>query len=121
MDLRTAPPWAPDLPGIHGPPDPVDDPSAVQVDHALDKSAAENVKNLIAQQWNYTYSNQYGSPEYSVPCLEGLIEAGGIVYACPPCAQVRGYEEDDFIEGVVVAGAPAMLMKIKDGASTLCF
>ena len=39
----------------------------------LDKSTAENIKNLFAQQWNYKYSNAYGSPEYSVkhPNREG--------------------------------------------------
>jgi len=53
--------------------------------------------------------------------IHGFLEQGGVVMACPPCAQVRGYSEESFIDGVVVAGAPAMLEKIKAGASTLCF
>ena len=39
----------------------------------LDPTAARNVKNLLVKQWNYKYSNAYGSPEYSVksPDKEG--------------------------------------------------
>jgi len=50
-----------------------------------------------------------------------LIENGGTILACPPCAKVRGYAEDDLIDGVTLAGAPAMLAVVKDGAATLSF
>lgn len=46
---------------------------------------------------------------------------GGTVMVCPPCAKVRGYGQDEMVEGVVVAGAPAMLEIVKQGASTLSF
>ncbi len=32
----------------------------------LDKNAARDVTKYFLQQWNYEYSNRYGSPEYSV-------------------------------------------------------
>lgn len=53
--------------------------------------------------------------------LENVMSNGGKVLVCPPCAKVRGYDETDLVEGVTVAGAPAMLEVVKQGASTLCF
>ena len=53
--------------------------------------------------------------------IGNLMSNGGNVLVCPPCAKVRGYSEDDLIEGVTVAGAPAMLEVVKQGAATLSF
>jgi predicted peroxiredoxin len=53
--------------------------------------------------------------------IGNLMSGGGNVLVCPPCAKVRGYTGDDLIEGVTVAGAPAMLEVVKQGAATLSF
>jgi len=53
--------------------------------------------------------------------IENVMAEGGKVLVCPPCAKVRGYAAGDLIEGVTVAGAPAMLEVIKQGAATLSF
>ena len=53
--------------------------------------------------------------------IGNLMSDGGNVLVCPPCAKVRGYSEEDLIEGVTIAGAPAMLEVVKQGASTLSF
>jgi predicted peroxiredoxin len=53
--------------------------------------------------------------------IGNLISNGGTVLVCPPCAKVRGYSEKDLIDGVTVAGAPAMLEVVKQGAATLSF
>jgi len=50
-----------------------------------------------------------------------LMSNGGRVLVCPPCAKVRGYAQDDLVEGVTLAGAPAMLEVVKQGAATLSF
>ena len=50
-----------------------------------------------------------------------IMSNGGAVLVCPPCAKVRGYSADDLIEGVTIAGAPAMLEVVKQGAATLSF
>jgi len=50
-----------------------------------------------------------------------VMSSGGRVLVCPPCAKVRGYSPDDMVEGVTVAGAPAMLEVVKQGAATLSF
>jgi predicted peroxiredoxin len=53
--------------------------------------------------------------------IENLMSNGGNVLVCPPCAKVRGYSEEDLIEGAIIAGAPAMLEVVKQGAATLSF
>ena len=53
--------------------------------------------------------------------IGNLMSNGGTVLACPPCAKVRGYSQDDLIDGVTVAGAPSMLEIVKQGAATLSF
>ena len=53
--------------------------------------------------------------------IESLLSHGGRILACPPCARVRGYEADSFIDGVTIAGSAAMLEVVKQGAATLCF
>jgi len=53
--------------------------------------------------------------------IGNLMSGGGKVLVCPPCAKVRGYSEDDLLDGVTIAGAPAMLEVVKQGAATLSF
>ena len=53
--------------------------------------------------------------------VQNLMAGGAAVLACPPCAKVRGYGADDLLDGVTLAGAPAMLERVKAGASTLSF
>jgi predicted peroxiredoxin len=55
------------------------------------------------------------------PPLKELVEEfqkkGGTIWACPPCAKVRGYSDDDLIDGVVVTGSGALHGAIKEGAA----
>lgn len=53
--------------------------------------------------------------------IRNVIAEGCSVFVCPPCAKVRGYQEDDLIEGVTVAGSASMLALIKEGATALSF
>jgi predicted peroxiredoxin len=53
--------------------------------------------------------------------IGNLMTNGGSVLVCPPCAKVRGYSQAELIEGVTIAGAPAMLEVVKKGAATLSF
>jgi predicted peroxiredoxin len=53
--------------------------------------------------------------------INNVIESGGQIMICPPCAKVRGYEQQDFIDGVVLAGSTAMLGVVSEGAKTLTF
>ncbi len=53
--------------------------------------------------------------------IQNLMASGGTILVCPPCAKVRGYTQDDLLEGVVLAGSPAMHELIKQGAATLSF
>jgi len=49
------------------------------------------------------------------------VMAAGKILVCPPCSKVRGYTEDSLLKGVTIAGAPAMLEVVKQGAATLSF
>ena len=53
--------------------------------------------------------------------MQNLIDEGSTIMVCPPCARVRGYEQDDFIDGVVLAGSTSMLEVVSQGAATLSF
>lgn len=53
--------------------------------------------------------------------INNLTSRGGKILCCPPCSKVRGYSEEDFLEGVVITGSGAIHELIKDGAATLSF
>jgi len=53
--------------------------------------------------------------------IQKVRDAGCTILVCPPCAHVRGYSQDDLLEGVVIQGSAAMHELIKQGAATLCF
>lgn len=53
--------------------------------------------------------------------MSNVVDNGGQILVCPPCAAVRGYEEDDLIDGAVLAGSVAMLGVAAEGAITLTF
>jgi len=53
--------------------------------------------------------------------IQNVIDSGGNIFVCPPCAKVRGYEQDNLIDGAVLAGSAAMLGIVSDGAKTLTF
>ena len=63
-----------------------------------------------------------------VPPLEPLvalvadfIKRGGRLWACTPCVKARGYEQNDLIAGVEIAGSSKIHELIKGGAATLSF
>ena len=53
--------------------------------------------------------------------MQNVIDSGASIFVCPPCAKVRGYEPDCFIDRVELAGSAAMLGVVNEGASTLTF
>jgi len=53
--------------------------------------------------------------------MQNIMDNGGTIMVCPPCAKVRGYDEEDLIEGAVLAGSVAMLGVVSEGAATLTF
>ncbi len=58
------------------------------------------------------------------PSMKELIgkfmAEGGTVWACPPCSALRGYTDDDFIDGVTITGAGPVYELIAAGAATIC-
>jgi len=53
--------------------------------------------------------------------IEFVRSEGGKILACPPCTEVRGYSQDDLLDGVVITGSGAIHALIKEGAATLSF
>lgn len=53
--------------------------------------------------------------------IQNIIENGSAIGVCPPCAKVRGYSEDDLLEGVTIIGSSAIHEPIKEGAEVLTF
>jgi predicted peroxiredoxin len=53
--------------------------------------------------------------------IEKVVDNGCKIGVCPPCAKVRGYEQDDLMEGVTVVGSAFIHERIKEGASVLSF
>jgi predicted peroxiredoxin len=52
--------------------------------------------------------------------IANFMSNGGTVWACPPCANLRGYTGDDLIEGATITGAGPVFALIKQGAATIC-
>jgi len=74
--------------------------------------------------WARRGAAEVARPNPLDPAIGDMInvrESGGRILVCPPCAKVRGYAPDDLLEGAEIAGAPAMLEVVKQGASTLSF
>lgn len=53
--------------------------------------------------------------------IQNVLTNGCTILVCPPCAKVRGYAQEDLLEGVVIAGSSALHQVIKQGAATLSF
>lgn len=53
--------------------------------------------------------------------VDNFLASGGSILVCPACAKVRGYAQNDLIDGVSITGSGAMHKLIDQGASTLSF
>jgi predicted peroxiredoxin len=53
--------------------------------------------------------------------IQDFMTRGGAIVACPPCVKARGYTQEDFIDGVTIAGASVIHEKFKTGAASLSF
>jgi len=51
--------------------------------------------------------------------IKDFIARGGTLWACTLCVNARGYQQEDFLDGVIITGASVVHNLIKDGAATL--
>lgn len=56
-----------------------------------------------------------------IDMIRKVIDNGSNVGVCPPCAKVRGYNENDLLEGVTIVGSIAIHEPVKEGAAVLTF
>jgi predicted peroxiredoxin len=68
---------------------------------------------------NHVRMNPFDPPMKEL--IEGFLARGGKILVCPPCAKVRGYDEEDLLDEVTVVGSAALHALIKEGAATLSF
>lgn len=50
-----------------------------------------------------------------------MSDNGCPIYVCPPCAQVRGYAQEDLLDGVIITGSGAIHKQFQEGAAALTF
>jgi predicted peroxiredoxin len=53
--------------------------------------------------------------------VDTVVDSGGKILVCPPCAGVRGYAQEDLMDGVTLAGSVAMLDVVQQGAEAITF
>ena len=51
--------------------------------------------------------------------IETVVENKCRIMVCPPCSKVRGYTEDDLIDGIELVGSGALHQLILEGAETI--
>jgi predicted peroxiredoxin len=53
--------------------------------------------------------------------IEDFQKRGGVIWACTPCVQSRGYQQPDLLEGVIITGASVLHAQVKESAALLSF
>jgi predicted peroxiredoxin len=53
--------------------------------------------------------------------IRNVIDNGAPVGVCPPCAKVRGYVQDDLLDGIQIVGSGFIHEPIKQGAAVMTF
>jgi predicted peroxiredoxin len=53
--------------------------------------------------------------------IEDFQQRGGVIWACTPCVQSRGYQQADLLEGVIITGASVLHAQVKESAALLSF
>lgn len=90
--------------------------SELDVTIFLTSSAVDWVRKGAADK---VHLNPFDPP--MIDMIQFVRDSGCKILVCPPCAEVRGYGQDDLLEGVVITGSGAMHELIKQGATTMCF
>jgi predicted peroxiredoxin len=53
--------------------------------------------------------------------IETFVAGGGMVWVCPPCANVRGVTEETLIPGAVFAGGAKLVEFLAQGAGSVSY
>ena len=78
-----------------------------------------------AVDWVRKGAAEYARPNPEDPTMkemiQNVIDAGCTISVCPPCTKVRGYTQDDLIDGVQIKGSVVIHEPLKEGAAVLSF
>ena len=53
--------------------------------------------------------------------IDNVIESGANIGVCPPCAKLRGYSPENFIDAAHIVGPDAVYGPVQDNAAVLTF
>ncbi len=53
--------------------------------------------------------------------IHSFIEGGGMIWVCPPCANVRGVTQDNVLSGAVFAGGAKVVEFLSQGAGSVSY
>jgi predicted peroxiredoxin len=53
--------------------------------------------------------------------IDDFQKRGGVIWACTPCVQSRGYQQSDLLDGVIITGASVLHAQVKESAALLSF
>lgn len=53
--------------------------------------------------------------------IEAFLSGGGMIWVCPPCANVRGVTEDTLVAGAVFAGGARVVEFLSQGAGSVSY
>lgn len=53
--------------------------------------------------------------------ITSFVEGGGMIWVCPPCANVRGVTEDTLITGATLAGGAKVVEFLSQGAGSVSY
>lgn len=53
--------------------------------------------------------------------IESFVAGGGMIWVCPPCANVRGVTEDALVSGAVFAGGAKVVEFLSQGAGSVSY
>ncbi|MBC2840418.1 DsrE family protein [Robiginitalea sp. SC105] len=90
--------------------------SGLEVHVFLTSSAIDWVRKGAA---DHVHLNPKDPP--MIEMIQFVRDNGCPIYVCPPCAAVRGYSQEDLLDGVIITGSGAIHKQFIEGAAALTF
>jgi predicted peroxiredoxin len=90
--------------------------SGLEVSIFLTSSAIDWVRKGAADK---VHLNPFDPP--IIEMIQFVRDSGCPIYVCPPCANVRGYAQENLLDGVIITGSGAIHKQFLEGAAALTF
>jgi predicted peroxiredoxin len=90
--------------------------SGLEVSIFLTSAAIDWVRKGAADK---VHLNPFDPP--MIDMIQFVRDSGCPIYVCPPCAHVRGYDQESLLDGVIITGSGAIHKQFLEGAAALTF